>query len=150
MNQLAHGLLSLGVEPGDPVTLMVGNRIEHLETIFAAAKIGALVIPLGIKWKALELGSVVSIFKPSLLILQNECIHEFEKAAATHDLSLLRPLVITDPGYGGLLNCQSVTELDVHGSENDPFAVLFRDHRLSERLLGHPPHLCFSLHQQCY
>jgi acyl-CoA synthetase (AMP-forming)/AMP-acid ligase II len=56
VNQLAHGLLSMGVQKGDSVAVMVGNRVEHLEILFATAKIGALAIPLDIKWKALELG----------------------------------------------------------------------------------------------
>ena len=45
---------------GDAVALSVGNRIEHLEIIFATAKIGALAIPLDVKWKALELAAVVA------------------------------------------------------------------------------------------
>src|SRR5215470_10754220 len=64
VNRLAHGLLSVGVCEGDSVAVMVGNRIEHLEILFATAKIGALAIPLDIKWKALELGSTLSFFKP--------------------------------------------------------------------------------------
>ena len=64
VNQLAHGLLSVGLRKGDAVAISVGNRIEHLEIIFAAAKIGALAIPLDIKWKALELASVLSAFEP--------------------------------------------------------------------------------------
>jgi acyl-CoA synthetase (AMP-forming)/AMP-acid ligase II len=124
VNQLAHVLLSLGVKRGHSVALMVGNRIEHLESIFATAKIGALAIPLDIKWKALELGSVLAFFKPSLLILQAECLGEFEKAATANDLSFLKPLMINDCAYGGLLNGQSAAEPDVELSENDPFAVL--------------------------
>src|SRR5512146_721547 len=74
VNQLAHGLLSVGLRKRDAVAISVGNRIEHLEIIFAAAKIGALAIPLDIKWKALELGSVVSFFKPPVLLLQHQRI----------------------------------------------------------------------------
>src|SRR5581483_8546053 len=64
VNRLAHGLLSLGVRKGDEVAVSVGNRIEHLEILFATAKIGALAIPLDVKWKALELASVLSAFAP--------------------------------------------------------------------------------------
>src|SRR5262250_2215448 len=78
VNQLAHGLLSLGVCKGDDVAVMVGNRIEHLEILFATAKIGALAIPLDIKWKGLELGSTLSFFKPRALIFQENCADEFE------------------------------------------------------------------------
>jgi acyl-CoA synthetase (AMP-forming)/AMP-acid ligase II len=124
VNQLAHGLLSVGVRKGDSVAVLVGNRIEHLEILFATAKIGALAIPLDIKWMALELASVVSFFKPSILILQQECVEEFEKAKSTQDLNFLKPVVISDLSYGGLLNGQSSTEPSVRVSEDDPFAVL--------------------------
>jgi acyl-CoA synthetase (AMP-forming)/AMP-acid ligase II len=124
VNQLAHGFLAVGVKPGDSVALMVGNRIEHLELIFATAKIGALAIPLDIKWKALELGSVLSFFRPSLLILQNDCALELEKAAAAHDLSFLEPVIISDLSYCGLIDGQSSAEPQVEIHEDDPFAVL--------------------------
>ena len=114
VNQLAHGLLSMGVRKGDSVAVMVGNRIEHLEILFATAKIGALAIPLDIKWKALELGSVVSFFKPSVLILQQECVEELERAKSTQDLNFLKPIVVSDLSYGGLLDGQSAAEPGVH------------------------------------
>jgi acyl-CoA synthetase (AMP-forming)/AMP-acid ligase II len=50
VNRLARGLLAIGVKRGDGVALSVGNRIEHLEIVFATAKIGALAIPLDVKW----------------------------------------------------------------------------------------------------
>lgn len=124
VNQLAHGLLAMGVRKGDSVAVLVGNRIEHLEIIFAAAKIGALAIPLDIKWRALELGSVISFFKPAVLILQQECAAEFGKAKAAQDLSCVKPVIIADPSYGGLLDGQSVAEPTVGLSEDDPFAIL--------------------------
>src|SRR5919108_1378873 len=89
VNQLANGLLSAGVRRGDAVALSVGNRIEHLEILFATAKIGALAIPLDVKWKALELGSVVAALEPKFLILQEDCVREFEKAAELKDLGFL-------------------------------------------------------------
>jgi long-chain acyl-CoA synthetase len=124
VNQLAHGLLSLGVRKGDDVALMVGNRIEHLEILFATAKIGALAIPLDIKWKALELGSTLSFFKPRALILQQECAEEFENAKKAHDLRFLKPAVIADLSYGGSLVGQSSEEPSVPVSEDDSFIVM--------------------------
>ena len=124
VNRLANGLLSLGIRKGDGVALMVGNRIEHLEVIFAAAKIGALAIPLDIKWKALELGSVLDFFKPSVLIYQPECADEFARAKADHDLRFLKPIAISNLSYGGLLDGQSAVEPAVEVREDDPFAVL--------------------------
>ncbi len=123
-NQLAHRLLAMGVRKGDSVALMVGNRIEHLEITFALAKIGALAIPLDIKWRALELASVVSFFKPAALFLQQECVEEFAQAKTAQDLSFLKPIIISDLSYGGLLDGQSLAEPPVQVGEDDPFAVL--------------------------
>jgi acyl-CoA synthetase (AMP-forming)/AMP-acid ligase II len=124
VNQLAQALLSMGIGKGDGVALSVGNRIEHLEILFATAKIGALAIPLDVKWKALELGSVLSFFKPRVLILQPDCVDEFQTARTTQDLSFLKPIVIEDLSYGGLLMGQSSDQPAVEVNEDDPFAVL--------------------------
>src|SRR5919198_1510416 len=125
VNQLANGLLSMGARKGDAVALSVGNRIEHLEILFATAKIGALAIPLDVKWKALELSSVVTALEPKFLILQEDCVQEFEKAKGIKDLSFSKTIsVSSDLTYSGLLEGKSSAEPGVQVSESDPFAVL--------------------------
>jgi len=146
VNRLANGLLSLGIGRGDDVAILVGNRIEHLEILFATAKIGALAIPLDIKWKALELGSVLDFFKPKALILQPDCLEAFEDARVVHDLIFLKPIVASDVNYGGLLDDQSAAEPPVEVHEDDPFAVL-----LTSGTTGFPKgclatHRTFALH----
>ena len=145
-------LFSLGVRKGDSVAVMVGNRIEHLEILFATAKIGALAIPLDIKWKALELGSVVSFFKPSLLILQQECVAEFDRAKSTQDLSFLKPVVVSDLELWRPSQWPELAEPSVHVSEDDPFAVLLTSGTTGfpKGMSGDPSNICFSLHQQCH
>ncbi|MFD3675804.1 AMP-binding protein [Streptomyces sp. NPDC058613] len=44
-DQVATWLRSLGVRRGDPLLLMLGNRVEVWETMLAAMKLGAIVIP---------------------------------------------------------------------------------------------------------
>ena len=125
VNRLANGLLSLGVKRGDGVALSVGNRIEHLEIVFATAKIGALAIPLDVKWKALELGSVVAALEPRFIILQEDCVDEFAKARELKRLTSIQAISLSaDLSYSGLLNGQSAEEPDVEISEDDPFAVM--------------------------
>jgi fatty-acyl-CoA synthase len=125
VNQLAHGLLSLGVRKGDAVALSVGNRIEHLEIIFATAKIGALAIPLDVKWKALELASVLAAFEPRFIVLQEDCFGEFAKARELKNLSFLKSLSLSaDRSYSGLLAGQSGAEPDAAVDEDDPFIVM--------------------------
>ena len=125
VNRLANGLLSIGVKRGDAVALSVGNRIEHLEIVFATAKIGALAIPLDVKWKALELASVVAALEPRFIILQEDCVAEFDRAKELKDLSQLKTVSLSsDLGYSGLLHGQSSDEPDVHAEEDDPFVVM--------------------------
>ena len=125
VNRLAHGLLSLGVRKGDEIAISVGNRIEHLEILFATAKIGALAIPLDVKWKALELASVLSAFAPPFIMAQEDCLGELAKARELKDLKSLRQISLSaDHSYSGLVNGQSDAEPAVEIHEDDPFAVM--------------------------
>src|SRR5262245_13785298 len=125
VNQLARGLLSIGVRRGDAVALSVGNRIEHLEIIFATAKVGALAIPLDVKWKALELGSGVAALEPQFSLLQEDCVAESGRARDLKDLSFVKSIPLSsDLSYVGLLSGQSSDEPDVQVDEDDPFAVM--------------------------
>lgn len=125
VNQLANGLLALGARTGDGVAFSVGNRIEHLELIFATAKIGALAIPFDVKWKALELASVSAALEPRYFVVQEDCAGEFDRAKGLRDLGFLTAVKLSsDRSYGGLLENQSSEEPAVHVEEDDPFAVL--------------------------
>lgn len=46
VNRLAHALLGLGIKKGDKVAVLLPNSVELLETYWAVAKIGAVVVPL--------------------------------------------------------------------------------------------------------
>ncbi|MCA9417831.1 MAG: AMP-binding protein [Candidatus Omnitrophica bacterium] len=45
-NRVANALLSLGIEKGDRVSLLMLNSIENAEVIFGIVKAGAVVVPL--------------------------------------------------------------------------------------------------------
>ena len=46
VNRLAHGLLALGVRPGDRVGMLMPNCYQGLETILAPMKAGMTVVPM--------------------------------------------------------------------------------------------------------
>jgi acyl-CoA synthetase (AMP-forming)/AMP-acid ligase II len=69
-NRLANYLLKQGVSRGDRVALSCGNRVEHLETIFALAKIGVVAIPFDYSWKIHEYDAMVKFFEPSAFIVE--------------------------------------------------------------------------------
>ena len=46
INRLANALIALGIQKGDKVATILPNSLELYETLWAAAKIGAVVVPL--------------------------------------------------------------------------------------------------------
>ena len=51
-NQLAHGLIDLGIKPSDMVSIMLPNSIEFLVSYLGVIKSGATMVPLNISFKA--------------------------------------------------------------------------------------------------
>lgn len=57
--QLAHGLMSRGIEHGDRVALHMGNTIEMALSYFACFKMGAIAVPVSIRLKTAEIEYVL-------------------------------------------------------------------------------------------
>ncbi|GGC89267.1 acyl-CoA synthetase [Thalassobacillus devorans] len=49
VNQLSNGLLNAGIKKGDRIALLLHNSNEFIESFWAAAKIGAILVP--INWR---------------------------------------------------------------------------------------------------
>ena len=68
VNRLANALRALGIQKGDCIGVLHVNCPQYVETYFAAAKIGAILVPLNFKAKPDELiyminnAGVVSLF----------------------------------------------------------------------------------------
>jgi acyl-CoA synthetase (AMP-forming)/AMP-acid ligase II len=61
-NQLAHSLQRIGLNKGDHVAVLLGNRSEHVEVLFAIAKVGLVGLPLDPKWRAREISAAIKFF----------------------------------------------------------------------------------------
>ena len=60
INQVANGLLDMGVKKGDRVCLMLPNVPEFLYGWFGLAKIGAVMVPINIAFKENETGYILN------------------------------------------------------------------------------------------
>jgi len=60
VNRLANALLAKGITKGDKVGLLIQNRQELLEIYFAAAKIGAVNVPVNIRLSPAEIAYILS------------------------------------------------------------------------------------------
>jgi len=119
-----NGLLAAGFRKGAAAALLVGNRIEHLEILFALAKIGVVAIPLDVKWRALEIGSTLSSLEPAAVFLEEACRAEFAAAQKEHRLDGIRPFVVGEKSFEALLEDSSSDEPEVNVIEDDPFVVM--------------------------
>ena len=57
---IARALRALGVGPGDNVGIMLPNSVEYMAVLFGVSKLGALPVPINLRFKEVELGHVVT------------------------------------------------------------------------------------------
>jgi fatty-acyl-CoA synthase len=68
IDRAARGLMALGIQPGDKVSLWLMNRPEWVFIQFALAKIGAVLVPINTQFRTADLDYVVRQSDTSTLI----------------------------------------------------------------------------------
>jgi fatty-acyl-CoA synthase len=58
-SELAAGFAEAGVRPGEPIGILMRNRLEFCEVLLAAFKIGAAAVPLNVRYTSRELAHPV-------------------------------------------------------------------------------------------
>ena len=72
VNKLAHSLLSLGLEKGDKVAVLLENSIEIVELYLATAKTGLIIVPINFRLVGSEVEYIVSDSDAKALIVHDE------------------------------------------------------------------------------
>jgi fatty-acyl-CoA synthase len=72
VNQTAHALMSLGIAPGDRISVVMLNSSEFLEIYFACAKIGAIMVPVNFRLAVPELGYILADCAPKVLVYSSD------------------------------------------------------------------------------
>lgn len=75
-NRLANAMLSLGVQPGERVSILGENSIEHALFFVAASKVGAVAVPLNYRLAPAELGYILSDSEAKLLIVLDTALEQ--------------------------------------------------------------------------
>src|SRR5437660_9911783 len=70
--ELAAGLLAAGLARGDRVATLTGNSAEHVEVLFACAKVGLILVPLSPRLAPAEVAYQIDDAAPSLLLVARE------------------------------------------------------------------------------
>ena len=68
--RLAHGLNDAGMGRGKKIALWLPNRTDWLIWLFAAARIGALVVAVNTRFRSAEVEDILARTKPELLVFE--------------------------------------------------------------------------------
>lgn len=124
INRLANAMLDLGIKKGSTVATVLPNCLELLETYWAAAKLGAVVVPMS---TLLMEGALRSLLKDAdtEMVVTNTAFAKVINAIRS-DLPKLRPgcCLVVDPT--GEADFQSYHALKDAGGKSEPEVPLIR------------------------
>ena len=100
-DRVARLLQRCGVGSGDRVILLLPNTLEYFYLFFGIAKIGAIVVPLDIGLKDLELTNLISHCEPKVLVMTSAVRGNYKFLKNT----CLR-IVVGDPTEAGDLSLE--------------------------------------------
>jgi fatty-acyl-CoA synthase len=92
-NRLANGWRDKwGIQKGDRVGILARNRSEYLEALFAAAKIGAILVPINIRLAGPELSYIINDSEPKGILLAEEYVDAVSEIK--HNISKMNYLLL--------------------------------------------------------
>ena len=134
VNQLADSLRIIGLKKPDHVAVLMGNRSEHVETLFALAKLGLVALPLDPKWRATELSAALKFFDVAGVVADSYVTAALQDAIS--QLHFAGPVVqVCAPGepaparehwhsYEELISSGSSREPEVEVDSGDLFLIM--------------------------
>ncbi|HWQ76839.1 MAG TPA: class I adenylate-forming enzyme family protein [Syntrophomonas sp.] len=118
-NKLASAMLRIGVQKGDVVVSFVPNGHEFIEIFFAAAKLGAIMIPLDPQLEKNEVWVRLKKAMPKLIFVTNENhLHWINEEGAAAKAITVRFKAFGVPSYADIL--ESGSEANIESVKVDP------------------------------
>ncbi len=118
VNRLANALSSLGVKKGDKVATILPNCLSLLETYWAVAKIGAVVVPLSALLRGKALATLIRDSDTGTIIASPDFAEPL--AALKHELRNIPDEHFILAGSSQLTGFQNYDELTRQASEAEP------------------------------
>ncbi len=128
VNQLANYLINVGIEPKDRVAILTRNNQQFPTAMFAAAKIGAITVPLNWRLHSQELSYILNDCQASLLVYDAEFSGTVQKIK--NEISVNVYVVVgddqgTDIEFENTLAGQSKQEPEIVGGGDDPAIIMY-------------------------
>ncbi len=133
INRLANAMLARGIQKGDRVATLLPNCLELLDVYWAAAKTGAVVVPLSTLLRARAMAGLLKDAGASMLITNQSFVDSIESIRGGLPAMESAGILLTDsddtPGYHGYHALTSAAPESepvcdaVRGS--DPFNIMY-------------------------
>jgi long-chain acyl-CoA synthetase len=129
VNRLANSLLKMGIRKGDRLAVLFHNCPEFVEVYFAAAKIGAIFVPLDNLLKGRELEHIIKYVSPRYLFVDpdyEEFIGSIRKELPFIEKFIgLRGLSSTHlMEYDSMIEQGESSEPEIHISDSDVMTII--------------------------
>jgi crotonobetaine/carnitine-CoA ligase len=95
-NSVANSLLGLGIKKGDKVCTIMSNTVEILYTLFALAKIGAIMVPINIALKGNLLKHIIDNSDTSVVMVDHDLVDRV--LFIQEEIKKVKTIIIV-PGY---------------------------------------------------
>ncbi|MGH3631661.1 MAG: long-chain-fatty-acid--CoA ligase [Sciscionella sp.] len=133
VNRLARALAGMGVRRGDRVAILMRNRLEYAEVLYAVARLGAIGVPINFRLVAGEVGYILGDCTPRALVV-DRCFAE-TAALATADATAVPAVLVTDDGaaefgadaldYDSTVTAASAEPRDIDVPETDAAYIMY-------------------------
>jgi acyl-CoA synthetase (AMP-forming)/AMP-acid ligase II len=115
VNRLANGLKSLGIQQGDKVAVLFENCMEMIESIFAIAKLGCVVVPINYRLIPREMAYQIDNSDSMALLFDRQ--YDGHIASVHRELTKVRHWIstgetgeVTSLSYEGIMKEYPATE----------------------------------------
>jgi len=122
VDALARGFAERGLGPGDRVACLLPNGLEILELTFAAAGLGAVLVPLNTRLAPRELAAILDDCDPRLLVVHETLLGMAD--AATRSAAVTPEFVLVGDG-GWQVDFQDPGDFEAHPVELDDLVHLY-------------------------
>ena len=129
VNQIANGLISIGLQKGDRVGILSKNSIEHLALFYACGRVGLIAQPMNWRLSASELVKIIGNGNPSVVIVDGDLSGLGKQVQAETDLvqQWFEYGEAGDQSFESLVQGQPPIEpsLTSNCRADDPFFILY-------------------------
>jgi fatty-acyl-CoA synthase len=125
VRRMARVLARLEVAKGDRVAVLANNRLEHLDALFACARLGALYVPLNWRLAAPELAFLLQDAEPRVLLYDDEHAAVAEALCRDEDVRGTSLDALEQPGGLYALVEDDDTPAQADLDLEDPWCVLY-------------------------